>query len=88
MYIHAGSGAVVRVRDIIGIFDIENTSVSKDSREYLALAGKRKTAVDISNKMPKSFVAAVDTDTGRERVYISPVSSSTIIKRVKAGEKK
>lgn len=79
MYIHLGSDTVVRDSDIIGVFDIENTSVSRDSREFLAASGKRKSAVTVSYEMPRSFVAA--TVEGRERVYISNVSSSTIIKR-------
>ena len=33
MYLHLGQDVVVRSRDIIGIFDIENTSVSKITKE-------------------------------------------------------
>lgn len=79
MYIHLGGEAVVRSGDIIGIFDIENTSVSKITKEYLAGAGKRKSAVTVSYDLPKSF--AVTVEGGRERVYISSVSSVSIIKR-------
>ena len=35
MYLHLGGDIVVRSSDIIGIFDIENTSVSKLTKEYL-----------------------------------------------------
>ncbi len=35
MYLHLGQDVVVRSRDIVGIFDIENTSVSKITKEYL-----------------------------------------------------
>ena len=35
MYLHLGGDVVVRSSDIIGIFDIENTSVSKLTKEYL-----------------------------------------------------
>lgn len=83
MYIHLGNDTVVREWDIIGIFNIENTSVSRDTREYLASSGKRKTAVYVSYDMPKSFV--VSTRDGKERVFISPVSSATIQKRCREG---
>ncbi|MCI7767065.1 MAG: DUF370 domain-containing protein [Oscillospiraceae bacterium] len=81
MYIHLGSDTVVRDSDIIGIFDIENTSVSRITKDYLAASGKRKSAVSVSYEMPKAFIIA--TVDGRERVYISNVSSATIMKRCK-----
>ena len=81
MYIHLGSDTVVCSDDIIGIFDIENTSVSKNTREYLAAAGKRKSAVYVSYDMPKSFV--VSTRKGKEKVFISPIAPSTLLKRCK-----
>ena len=81
MYLHLGSDTVVRSGDIIGVFDIENTSVSKNTREFLAGAGKRKNAVTGSYDMPKSFTVAVEN--GKERVYISALSSAAILKRSK-----
>ena len=41
MYLHLGGDVVVRSSDIIGIFDIENTSVSKLTKEYLGEQEKR-----------------------------------------------
>lgn len=79
MYIHLGSESVARSEDIIGIFDIENTSVGKITREYLAAAGKRRSDVYVSYDMPRSFI--LTEENGKEKIYISPVSSSTIIKR-------
>ncbi len=81
MYVHLGSDTVVRDSDIIGIFDIENTSVSRISKDYLAASGKRRSAVSVSYEMPKSFIVA--TLEGRERVFISNVYSATVMKRCK-----
>ena len=39
MYLHLGEKTVVNTANIIGIFDIENTSVSKDTKEFLRIAG-------------------------------------------------
>ena len=82
MYIHIGCDHVVRDKDIIGIFDIENTSVGKITREYLSAAGKRRSDVYVSYDMPKSFIAAESE--GKERVYISPIAPATLIKRAKS----
>lgn len=82
MYIHLGGDEVITDRDIIGIFDIENTSVGKITREYLTAAGKRKSERYVSYDMPKSYIVA-EKD-GRERVYISNISPATLLKRSKS----
>ena len=75
MYVHLGSDTVVRDCDIIGIFDIENTSVGKITKEYLSASGKRKSACYVSYDMPKSFIVTKDY------VYISNVSVFTLKRR-------
>ena len=80
MYLHLGENTVVRDKNIIGIFDIENTSVSRDTREYLAKAGKSGKTYNVSYEMPKSFIVCSD-ESGNETVYISQVSAATIRKR-------
>ena len=35
MYIHLGMGVVVREEDVVGIFDMENTTVSGATRDFL-----------------------------------------------------
>ena len=76
MYIHLGEDTAVFGDDIIGIFDIENTSVSRTTREFLAAAGKRGDTVTVSYDMPKAFVLCDD------KVYITQVSALTLKKRV------
>ena len=84
MYLHLGENTVVRDSEIIGVFDIENTSVSRDTREFLALAGKSGRSFNVSYEMPKSFIVCAD-ENSRETVYISQVSAATIRKRAKSG---
>lgn len=66
--------------EIIGIFDLENTSVSKKTRDFLSRAEKQGKVITISYDLPRSFVIA-----GKSRkdtkVYISQISSSTLLKR-------
>ena len=35
MYIHLGNNVMLPTSDIIGIFDLENTSISKRTRDFL-----------------------------------------------------
>ena len=79
MYLHLGQDTVVRTSDIIGIFDIENTSLARSTRGYLAQAEKQGLVVNVSYELPKSFV--VCEEDGKQRVYISQISSATLKKR-------
>lgn len=79
MFLHLGQYTVVRTDEIVGIFDIDNTTVSKHTRKYLAEAEKQKKVVNVSIELPKSFV--VCNKNGNEKVYISQLSPTTLIKR-------
>lgn len=82
MYLHLGQDIVVRSSDIIGIFDIENTSVSKSTKEYLGEQKKRRRVVNVSTELPKSFIVCSDEkNRGEIVVYISQISCATLKKR-------
>lgn len=75
MFIHLGENCVIRKKDMIAVFDIENTSTSQITKEYLNKAGKMKKVIYVTEEMPKSFVV-----TERE-IYISSLSPQTLIRR-------
>ena len=81
MYIHLGAETVVRSRHVIGIFDTDNTTLSKHTRDYLAHAEKEGRVVSITYELPKSFVVCKD-DNGKETVYLSQLSAATLRKRI------
>ncbi len=81
MYLHLGNETIIRTKDIIGIFDLDSTTVSKRSRDYLAKAEKRKEAVTVSYELPKSFVVCAEKNDKKQKIYISQLSSSTLLKR-------
>lgn len=81
MYLHLGQDIVVRTRDVIGIFDLDTSTVSKETRRYLTRAEQEGRAVTVSYELPKSFVVCACPKTGRQLVYISQISSSTLLKR-------
>ena len=81
MYIHLGNEMVVNENDIIGIFDLETTSVSTHSRKFLEVAEKQKQVINVSYELPKSFI--VTECKGKKNVYISQISTSTLQKRSK-----
>lgn len=80
MYLHIGNDVVINTKDIIGIFDIENSSTSKLTKDYLNFAGKMKRVKTVSFEMPKSFIVCMDRDF-TETVYVSQISCQTLRKR-------
>ena len=80
MYLHLGQDTVVRLDDVVGIFDLENASIAKSTKRYLSAAQQRGWVVDVSTELPKSFVVCQEDGTGI-RVYLSQISSSTLKKR-------
>ena len=71
------------VREIVGIFDIENTTVEKCTKLLLERAEKEKKCIYTTYEMPKSFIVTMNE--GRERVYISQLSAATLRKRLADG---
>ncbi len=84
MFLHIGNDVVVRNEDVIAVFDMDNTTVSKQSRSFLSGAQKSGQVTDICEDLPKSYVITSFED--KNKVFISSVSSQTIAKR--AGTKK
>ncbi len=83
MYLHLGNGFIVNVRDIVGIFELEKSSVSKYTRDYLANATKQGRVVNCTMELPKSFVVALDEELS-EKVYISQLACATLLKRLES----
>lgn len=81
MYLHLGEQETIRSDDIIGIFDLENTSVSKATRDLLAKAEKNAEVINVTDKLPKSFVLCQDKKLRKQRVYILQMSAATMYKR-------
>ena len=79
MYIHLGRDYIVNTRDIIGIFDLENTSVSRRTRLFLANIQQNGATVDLSDDLPRSFVL---TDAPFDTIYLSELSTAALRRRV------
>ena len=80
MYIHLGGEYVVDEEKIIGIFDLENTTLSKNTRDFLSFCEKRKEVINVSYELPKSFI--LTSENNKNKVYISQISPSTLNKRL------
>ena len=79
MYIHIGNNFVIKDKEIIGVFDIENTTISKKTRDFLNFAEKNKKVINISTDIPRSFIVCIKNN--ETVVYLSQLTSYTILKR-------
>lgn len=80
MYLHLGNETVIRTDEITGIFDLENTTISKLTRDFLAKAEKAGRVVTVSQELPKSFIVC-QSKKGGVKIYISQISPATLKKR-------
>lgn len=80
MFLHLGQYTVINTDDIVGIFDIDNTTVSKHTRNYLSNATKQGKVQNVSMELPKSFIVCKNKN-NEETVYISQLAPATLIKR-------
>ncbi len=80
LYLNIGGDFAVRTASIIGIFDLDNTSTSKRTRDFLAAAEKEGQVVPCDD-LPKSFI--LTREYGMNRVYLTSLSAATLEKRLK-----
>lgn len=78
MYLHLGQEIIIKTKDILGIFDLDSSTLSKHTRNYLANAEKKKRVINVTNELPRSFIV---TSGENPAVYISQISAATLKKR-------
>ena len=80
MYVNIGSDMALRDRSIIGIFDMDNTTISTRTRKFLNRAEQEGRVIPCDD-LPKSFVLTVEY--GMEHVHLTALSPQTLEKRLK-----
>jgi len=80
MYLHLGQSVVVPEEEVIGIFDLDNTTGSHITRKFLSDAQREGRVIAVTEDLPKSFIvcsepkvrnewnvsSAPDADNGRK----------------------
>lgn len=78
MYLHIGEDTLIKDKEIIGIFDMDTSTVNKSTRDYLKKAETDKRVIYVNYDLPKCFVVTDD------KVYVSPINTGTLNKRAKS----
>lgn len=79
MFLHIGGDVVIPTSSIIAIFDMDTTTMSKDSKEFIKIAEEEGFISTIIDELPKSFI--VTEINKKSKIYLSPISSVTLLKR-------
>ncbi len=79
MFLHIGEGKLIKKRDIVGVFDLETTTVSKKTRDFLRINDKKGNIEYISDEIPKTYI--ICNSKKEKKVYVSQISSQTLYKR-------
>ena len=80
MYLNIGNDMAVRESSIIGIFDLDNTTTSKRTREFLEVAEMDGLVVPCDD-LPKSFI--LTDEYSMQRIFLTSLSAATLEKRMK-----
>ncbi|MDD3930635.1 MAG: DUF370 domain-containing protein [Clostridiaceae bacterium] len=77
MYLHLGGTYAISDKLIVGIFDIDQTTLKRSSTvSFLQKAEKNGQIEIISSDIPRSFIVTL------EKIYLSPIASTTLRKRI------
>ena len=79
MYLHLGQNVVVLNENILGLFDLDNTTGSHITRDFLNKAEKEGLIINIAEDIPKTFILL--NDERETKIYLSQLAPSTLTKR-------
>ena len=79
-FLHLGKDTSIEIRNIVGIFDLDTSTVSKHTRQFLKVCEKENKVVNVSYELPKSYIL-YDFD-GEYSIYLSALNTATLIKRM------
>lgn len=80
MFLHIGSDVEVSGEDIVAIINISSINNSKISKQLLQGSKDDLNICKISEDEPKSIILL--NQNNQNKIYLSPISSSTLQKRI------
>ena len=77
MYVSVGQDTVIRSRDVVSVCDIDKTSISSITRDFLKKAQEENRVIVAAGDIPVSFILLTDGS-----VILSPLNTLTIKRRM------
>ena len=82
-YLHIGQSVTVEEKLIIGIFDLDNTTYSKHTRNFLDGAAAEGQVISVCEDIPRSFLLC-DHPYHKQIIYLSQLNTATLQKRAES----
>ena len=79
MFLHVGNNKNIRIKNVIGIFDMDNTTVSAITRKYLTGKQKQGLVESAMEEIPKSFILYREGD--EYKICFSQLSTAALMGR-------
>ena len=83
MYLTLGKETVIPENSVLGVFDLDTSTQSPISREFLSQAEKRGQVMNTAEDLPISFFLCEDRK--KTLIYLSQSSSRTVYRKSKEG---
>lgn len=83
VYLYLGQTVMVPWENIVGIFDLDNTTWSHRTRKLLDRAQQEGRVVSVGSDLPRCFVLCRD-GAGQEVVYLCQFNTATLARRAKS----
>ena len=76
MFLHVGNNKNIRIKDVVGIFDMDNATLSSVTRKFLSEKQKQLLVEIAAVELPKSFI--LFEENGLYKICFSPLSSASL----------
>ncbi len=80
MFLHIGNGVSIKIEDIIGIFDLDTSTVSKITKSYINKNEKKGLIEYTDFDLPRSFVLFGNKK--QSKIKLSRISSVGLKQRI------
>lgn len=85
MYLHIGENSIINTKNIIAVLNMETSTVSKDTKNFLKTAQEEDFIKEINVEIPKTFI--VSEVNNKSEIYLTNISPVTLKKRIIEMEK-
>ena len=81
-FVYVGGGTALERENIVGVFDLDNTSWSYLTRQFLSRAERDGRVVNAAEDLPRSFILC-----GDENVILTQPTAATLARRLEDQER-
>ena len=83
MYLHIGNGESIKTDQIIGIFDLDTSTISKTTKQYISKMQKENLVEYTDSDLPRAFVLSSERKRkSKGKIKLSRISSVGLLQRI------